>query len=365
MTIHFYFARKFIWVFLGISALFLALLGLVDLMDHLRHFDVEQIGFDQVLRLTLLNAPASMYQILPLLVILSAVALFLSLARSSELVVVRASGRSALVSLLSPVMVVFLMGVVSVTMLNPIVALTSSRFSELKESFDYGGRSAFSVSDQGLWLRQGSDRGQAVIHADRTNPDASYFYDVTIVLYAKDGGPVTRIEAEAAALDEGAWELYNAKAWPLHAGLNPEEGSKTHELLRVESSLTRDRIRDSFGSPAAISIWDLPEFIGDLEEAGFSARRHQVWLQMELAQPLFLVAMMMIAAAFTMRHTRAGRTGLAVLGAVMTGFGMYYVRNFAQILGENGQIPVALAAWAPPFASVMLALGLLLHMEDG
>uniref|UniRef100_UPI0035674CEE LptF/LptG family permease n=1 Tax=Shimia sp. TaxID=1954381 RepID=UPI0035674CEE len=66
-----------------------------------------------------------------------------------------------------------------------------------------------------------------------------------------------------------------------------------------------------------------------------------------------------------MRHTRFGRTGIAVLGAVLTGFALYYIRNFAQILGENGQITAALAAWAPPIASVLLALGLLLHMEDG
>jgi lipopolysaccharide export system permease protein len=49
----------------------------------------------------------------------------------------------------------------------------------------------------------------------------------------------------------------------------------------------------------------------------------------------------------------------------MLGFALYYLRNFIQIMGENGQIPVALAAWAPPVASLMLAVGLLLHMEDG
>jgi lipopolysaccharide export system permease protein len=49
----------------------------------------------------------------------------------------------------------------------------------------------------------------------------------------------------------------------------------------------------------------------------------------------------------------------------MLGFGLYYVRNFAQVLGENGQIPVMLAAWAPSVASVLLATGLVLHMEDG
>ncbi|MEO1380130.1 MAG: hypothetical protein AAFU69_07215, partial [Pseudomonadota bacterium] len=37
----------------------------------------------------------------------------------------------------------------------------------------------------------------------------------------------------------------------------------------------------------------------------------------------------------------------------------------ASAAGENGQIPIYLAAWAPPIASLMLAIGILLHMEDG
>jgi len=365
MTIHLYFARKFLWTLLGMFAVFFALLALADLVEQLRKFDVEKIGFDQVLRMTMLKSPETLYQILPLIVILATITLFLGLARSSELVVVRATGRSAIVSLLSPVTVALLLGTLAVTTFNPIVAATSAQYEELSERFRFGGRSALSVSREGVWLRQGGEEGQAVIHAARASADAAVFFGVTIVLYAPDGGPIRRVEAQSARLVEGAWELRRAKVWPLELGVNPEGGAQEHDVIRVNSSLTKDRIRDSFGKPAAISVWDLPEFIDDLEEAGFSSRRHEVWFQMELAQPVFLMAMVLIAAAFTMRHTRFGRTGVAVLAAVMTGFSLYYIRNCAQILGENGQIPVALAAWAPPIASVMLALGLLLHMEDG
>ncbi|MGB5560093.1 MAG: LptF/LptG family permease, partial [Paracoccaceae bacterium] len=129
--------------------------------------------------------------------------------------------------------------------------------------------------------------------------------------------------------------------------------------------LTRDQIRDSFGTPSAIPIWELPAFIDRLERAGFSARQHRVWLQMELALPLMLAAMVMIGAGFTMRHTRFGKTGMMVLLAILTGFATFFVRNFAQILGENGQIPILLAAWAPPIAAILMTLGLLLHLEDG
>ena len=66
---------------------------------------------------------------------------------------------------------------------------------------------------------------------------------------------------------------------------------------------------------------------------------------------LLLVAMVLVAAGFTMRHTRFGRTGVMVLMALGLGFALYFVRNFAQVLGENGQIPPLLAAWGPPSAA--------------
>ncbi|MEY8842586.1 LptF/LptG family permease, partial [Cribrihabitans sp. XS_ASV171] len=99
--------------------------------------------------------------------------------------------------------------------------------------------------------------------------------------------------------------------------------------------------------------------------AGFNTKQHEVWLQVQLARPLFLVSMVLVGAAFTMRHVRFGGTGVAVLTAVLLGFALYFIRNFAQILGENGQIPIILAAWAPPVAALMLTFGLLLHAEDG
>ena len=133
----------------------------------------------------------------------------------------------------------------------------------------------------------------------------------------------------------------------------------------VPSTLTPDQIRDSFGTPFSIPIWELPAFITRLQTAGFSAQRHLVWFQSEIALPVFLVAMVLIAAAFTLRHQRGGRTGLMVLFAVLLAFVTYFVRNFAQVLGENGDLHAVLAAWAPPLAAIGLSLGLLLHNEDG
>lgn len=365
MKLHLYFARKFAVTFLGILGVFFLLMALIDLVEQISRFSSRGVALPKIFELTLLNTPQAIYNILPLVMILATITLFLGLARSSELVVTRAAGRSALRSLMAPVAVAATIGIMAVSMFNPIVAATSKRFSELDETYRTGGADVLSISSEGLWLRQGGLEGQTVIRAAAADAEGTTLFDVTMLSYAPQGGPTRRIQADKAELGDGAWTLTNAKIWPLTAGTNPEAGAELHDTLRITSSLTQDRIRDSFGTATVISVWDLPQYIQQLKEAGFSARRHSVWLQMELARPLFLMAMVLVASAFTMRHTRFGHTGIAVLTAIMLGFGLYYIRNFAQILGENGQIPVMLAAWAPPVASVLLALGLLLHMEDG
>ncbi|WP_371054918.1 MULTISPECIES: LPS export ABC transporter permease LptG [unclassified Rhodosalinus] len=362
MILHLYFARRFAQLFGGLLLVFFLFLGLIDMVEQLRRF--EEAGFGEIMKITLLNMPQVLYQFLPLVMILSAIGLFLGLSRSSELVVTRAAGRSGLTALLGPLVVAALIGAATLTLGNPLVAATSERYAELRERYG-GGGSVISIGREGLWLRQGGASGQTVIRADRANADATVLYDVSFVSYAPGGGPVRRIEAARAELGDGAWELSQAKDWPLATGTNPEAAATVHDRLTLPSTLTREGIRDSFGQPASVSIWHLPAFISTLEEAGFSARRHAVWFQMELSRPLFLISMMMVGAAFTMRHARAGRTGLFVLAAVMLGFGLYYIRNFAQILGESGQLAPWLAAWTPPLASVLLAMGVLLNMEEG
>lgn len=365
MRLHAYFARRFAMTFLATFGLFFLFILLLDLVEQVRRMDEAEVGFADLLRLTFLNAPEGLYQFLPLILIIAAIALFLNLARSSELVVARAVGRSGLASLIGPVAVAAAIGLLAVAMGNPIVAATSQAYHDLREDFLSGGSDAFSIGSEGLWLRQGDAAGQTVIRASRASPDATILYDVSFITYAPGHGPVRRVEAQKATLQDGSWLLETAKVWAIAARGNPEESAQVFEQTDLPSSLTRDRILDSLGTPSAVSVWDLPRFIDRLEEAGFSANRHKVWFQMELARPLFLMAMVLVGAAFTMRHTRLGGTGIAVLGAVMLGFGLYYIRNFAQILGENGQLDPLLAAWAPPVASMLLATGLILRSEDG
>ncbi|WP_224824602.1 LPS export ABC transporter permease LptG [Cognatishimia sp. MH4019] len=364
MILHGYFARRFLRSFFSVLAVFSVMLLLLDLIEQVRRFDADEATFSQVVELSLLNLPQGVYRILPLITILATIALFLNLARTSELVVTRASGRSALRSLIAPLAMTFLLGMLALAALNPIVAATITQYEAKSERYSHGSESVLSLSEDGLWLRQGNAEGQTVIHALRANETATQLRGVSFFTFAPDGTPTQRLEANSATLTDGEWRLGGVKKWEL-SDPNPERTAETHLTYALPTDLTVEQIRDGFAAPISIPIWELSAFIEDLDTAGFSSRAHRVWLQTELAMPLLMVAMVLLGAGFTMRHTRLGKTGIMVLAAVLVGFGFYFVRNFAQVLGESGQLPVSLAAWAPPFAAVCLALGLLLHLEDG
>lgn len=364
MILHVYFARRFLTTFLFVMSIFFGILILIDLVEQVRRFEGDGVAFPALIGMTLLSVPETLYAILPLLVIIATLTLFLSLARTSELVVSRASGRSAYLSLFGPVVVTLLIGVTAVTVVNPIVAATSRQYDILQDRLEGRTRSTLALSDEGVWLRQGSDTGQTVIHAGGANADGTDLTRVSFIGFTPSGGPAYRIEAARARLEDGGWTITDAKEWRFDAP-NPEQSAQSHETLRLPSTLTANQILDSFGDPATIPIWALPGFIEEMRAAGFSARRHVVYLQMELALPVLLVAMVLTGAVFTMRHTRVARAGAMVLSALTLGFALFFIRNFAQILGESGQIPPGLAAWGPPAAAILLPLGLLLHWEDG
>lgn len=362
MTLSLYLARRFLRALLAMTGVFALLLGMLELVERLGDAAEDGGGARGAVELTLLALPAQLYQIVPLIVLLATLALFLALARSSELVVVRAAGRSALGAIGAPVLVMLAAGMLLVAVANPIVSATSRKAEQLSDLYDGG--NVLSISREGLWLRQGGAAGQTVIRAAAASLDGAVLRDVTFVRFEAGRGPVERVDAARAELLPGEWRLRAAKTWDLTAP-NPEAAARTDADARLATDLTTDRIRDSFGTPSAVPIWELPAFVASLERAGFSARAHRMWMWSELASPLFYAAMVVVGAAFTMRHSRMGRTGLRIGGALLLGFALYFVKNFAAILGEAGQIPVQLAAIAPPVAALMLSVGIVLHLEDG
>ena len=125
MKLDLYLIRRFLSSFLIVLSVMGSISVLLEMTELVRKYDINQIKLIELFKISLLHLPEMMYRILPLIILLSTLAMYLSLSRTSELVIIRASSRSALRSLVGPVSTTFLIGITSIFFLNPIIATTS------------------------------------------------------------------------------------------------------------------------------------------------------------------------------------------------------------------------------------------------
>jgi lipopolysaccharide export system permease protein len=376
-TLSLYVARGFLGATLAMLVALTLLVGLFDFIELLRRAATRpDVGFDIPLEIASLRLPFVALQILPFAILLGGILAFWRLTRSSELIVARAAGVSAWGFLTGPLLVAVLLGGLATTGISPLSSSLFARAERLDQSFLRSGGGLSSLAGGRLWLRQ-SDReiepqGVAIIagrpvaarlapgELPRPGQEARFeLQEVSVWRLSGADRPLARIEAPRARLSNGRWVLEEAVVFGADRVPSPPRA------IELPTELTPGRIEDSFASPETLGFWSLPGFIEVLEEAGFSAVRHRIQFQSLLSLPVLALAMALLAAGFSMRQTRRGGVAQMIAGGVAAGFALFVVDRVSNEFGEAGSLPVVLAAWAPTLAGLLLALALLLHLEDG
>lgn len=359
-TLSFYIGRQFLLCFLGVLFGLLAFVFLFDVIELLRRAaTLPDATLSTVVKLSLLKQPKLAQEIVPFVVLFAAMIAFFRLSRTHEITVVRAAGVSVWQFLLPVVADVLLIGALILSVVNPVSAVLYARYEQLEAELFRGQSSMLAVSPAGIWLRQADGATNSVVHAQHVNPSTMELQDVMIFTFQGEDKFLGRINAAYATLKTGYWLLSDANV------IVPGQPADHEKEYQLPTDMTRERILDGFGSPETISFWDLPKFIQTLEAAGFSATRHRLYWNRIVAGPLLLLAMVMIAATFSLRPPRRGGGIRLMVGGIATGFVLFFLSNLVAALGQNATIPVLLAAWAPAIVSGLLGVTMLLHLEDG
>lgn len=355
-------ARNFAGVGAALAVLSAVIL-LIQFVDLSRSVGVRaDVTVSQLFGLTLLKAPALILLLLPFVFLFGGISAYVGLNRRSELVAMRAAGVSAWRFILPSATAAFLVGLTSIILLNPVASALSARFegerARLMENY-------LTDTPKDVWLRQGDDSNQIVIHAKvRDTVDGTVrLRGVSLFVYQKnkDGAPQfkRRLEAAEARLLPGFWKLTDVQE--ATAG----ESSVRSDSLSIRSSLDSESAAERFSSAEAIAFWRLPAAIRITEQAGFSANRYKLRFQQLLATPLLFSAMSILAAAFSLRLVRLGGLGGLVGAGVAIGFIFFFFNEFSGALAGADIIPLFAAAWAPPLVALLSGLTLLCYTEDG
>ena len=354
------FALSLATAFAGVFLLYFIL----EIQKHMSQFRTVGISVLEAMGLSLLSVPAELYDILPMIVALSALLMSVRLALSTEFSAAQAVGVSGVAGLSVPAGVAALLGVVAVSAIHPFSASLSKSHREFVSYLGSGQSQLVAEEGEHVWLRETRGSLTAMLRISSFS-DGRSFRDIDVFIIDGDGTPVTRHHADRAVLHDGAFALYGVKSWKTGPeGQNPELESQRREELVIATSFTGEFLRDNLNRASESPIWKLRSQIRLLDNAGFTSLSHRVRLHMELSKPVLLAAMVFFGASFTLRPARLMRMGVMSGLALISTISVFFLQDFARILGQNGQIPALAAAWIPSIASFCLGLALFFYLED-
>jgi lipopolysaccharide export system permease protein len=352
---------------------------LVDVVEEMRDIGRRtQISIITALQLSLMKTPRLILETLPFATLVGSIMTFSQLSRRSEIPAIRASGVSAW-RFLGPAMVLAIgIGVVMVTVLDPLATRLNERFDAERERLINPRATATPDAVDGVWLSQGdlaagagdsvsveNPDAQAIINARRVVGRGQALEDVTFYYFrpgpkgGEDREFTHRIDAKRAELTSGFWQLQDV--------IYNRPGSKVERMdrLAVPTNLRNDTLLSRFASAETIPFWDLPSFIRDGRNAGMEVDAYVLKLHTLLAMPVFMLAMSLIGAVVCLRLARSGGLSRLIGAGALAGFVLFFATRVAAGMSSSGAAPPEAAAWCPPLFALFAVLTLLAHAEDG
>src|ERR1700744_4204386 len=307
-----YFAGRFVIAALGVFASIFVLLVVVDYIEMVRKTSgLVSASAIMVAETSLFRVPQLLEKLMPFCMLIGAMACYLALSRRLELVIARAAGVSAWQFIAPALGSSIVLGIMATTLYNPMSAN----------------------------LRELSKKMEAEI------------------MGSSPGGGIA--EAREATLEDGFWLFKGVRRYSLNAA--PVE----QESWKLPTSLTPAQVRNSFSTPETVSFWQLPGYIRSSESSGFATAGYRLQYHKLLAQPFLLAAMVMLAAAVSLRFFRFGGVQKMVLSGVGAGFLLYVLSKVTEDLAKAELMHPITAAWLPVVVGGLTGFLALLYQEDG
>lgn len=350
---------KWVVLLLGIFTSFIMLFDFTELQRRAAS-RATPISFLEKGGMVLLKIPFLLEQLLPFLIFWGALGLFWRLNRYCELIILRTSGFSVWQISFSPLILALLIGGADLTLVQPFSTFLLKQYQHKDIAyFNQPPAQTLSISSSGLWIKKNEPEASVVYQIHNINPAQQTVDHISVYVFSLKQEFLVRYDAAQAQLLPHQITLKDV--WIL-----PFEGPARFEKEYVlPFQLTLAHIYNHGPDPQVVSFWHLSELIDLLEQAGVSSHKYVLQKTSLWARPFWLGAMILLAAAFSFRTIRKGKTmGLLLLGGFSCFF-LYVIKDITYALGRAEKLPFFLAAWTPAVLTFLLAIALLFHLEEG
>jgi LPS export ABC transporter permease LptG len=275
-----------------------------------------------------------------------------ALASSQQIIVLHASGYS-MRQILSPFL--WLAGVLSLAWFFAFQPYAAHLYNtiQLKEQ-QYFGSTVHTGNN--LWLYQHSDASSVLLHVERMQYNVCT--DVSVYLFAKDGGLQEQIFAKTLRFVPGAWVLsYGTVFAP--DGLEYQ----AFEDRRLENPLDADRLLAALMPPGDLGVYDLFSIAQVRQKNHLYDQEHILKLHALGAKAILIFFMVFVAGCLHRKHSRSKKSA-SIAQTLLCGLCLHFLMDVFHSLGIKGVLLPFWAGWTAVLLTGALSYAWLSWREE-
>ncbi|WP_265944382.1 LPS export ABC transporter permease LptG [Dechloromonas sp. A34] len=335
--------ETFAAVFLVLAA-FLALFGFFDLINELRHVGRNGYQLGHAVLFVTLSLPGLVYELIPIATLIGTLYALSTLARHSEIAVLRASGLATKDLLMTLFRVAGLLALLTFVVGEGLVPFSERLGQEIKAKA-LSRVIAQQGFETGVWVKD----GRSFINIREATPDGK-LNKLRIYKFDSQNALESVTDAEQGVFEPPErWQLKGVVRTVLEGDTSRVERSKTAEW---HSAVTPDLLAVLMVAPERMSMVGLLNYTRHLSDNKQQTERYEIAIWKKLVYPLAALVMVALALPFGYSHNRVGGVSLRIFAGVMLGILFYALNGLFSNLG-------LINAW-PPFASATLPSALFL-----
>jgi lipopolysaccharide export system permease protein len=303
-------------------------------------------------RYVMLRLPSLVETVAPLAALLGALTAMVGMATTSEILAMRAAGRSVL-SLVGGLVSVGLGLSVLLFAFSEVVVVPAN--AQLEEWRDAGFKTDGQVrSGENSWIMEGN----TIIRVGHVMRDGTVLNDVRLFKQDDDGNISDIISIRLALWENDRWTTFDIKRL---GGKAANEGEAVPTTW--DTQLKPEHFVRFANHPNELSLNALQEYIGNVAIGSRPSYFYDTWLQQKIAGPIVLALMPLLAAIAAFAHHRRGSSVVYVVWGVTIGFAFVVIDNIILAMGQFGSLPPLVAAWLPIALFATFGLWIVFNFE--
>ena len=344
-----YFTKNLVQYFLIALFSLIALIFFIDLIELFRRASnkigvvhLQQANFYDILGMASLKITGNIEKILPFAVLIGSIFCFNQWKKNNYYIVTRSSGLSLWKIITPSLLCFFILGIFSITVLNPFSTIMNKKYENLETIFfKHKKVNNFSFDNKGFWMKQTFNRKTIIINAYKVNSKLQTLNDVNIFILNENADFEKRASAKIAKFDKNKLSLSNVIITDSQSLIN------SFSEYNLNLDLTSENINISILEPETIFIINLPNYILNMKKFGLNISKHLIHLFKLVCQPLLLISMILLSASLMLRSSeRKVKVGIVSLTLVV-GFSLYFVGDFVFALGSSEKLHPIVSGFGP------------------